>query len=97
MWYSYSHDRTLRNSKSIVGVKYNLCDHITDYVIDTLPSDVRKDLNKSYPCVVVKYRHHNRISTSVMRVCNSFNHFFTTNKLNHFRRCDICLDKATHF
>ena len=32
--------------------------------------------------------------TSVLRVCNSFNHFFITNKVKHSRRCDICLDKT---
>ena len=65
--------------------------------MDTLPDDVRKDSNRYYPCVILKYRHPNKILTSVMRVCNSFNDLFTIEKLKHSRRCDICLDKTKHF
>jgi len=79
-------------------VNYNNSrDYITDYFIDTLPCNVRKDAYTNYPCVIVKHQHHNKILTSVMRTCNTFNHFFTHNKLKDFRRCDICLEKQNIF
>ena len=79
-------------------VNYNNSgDYIADYFLDTLPCNVRKDAYTNYPCVIVKYKHQNRILTSVMRTCNTFNHFFTNNKLKHSRRCDICLEKTKHF
>ena len=64
--------------------------------MDTLPDDARMDANVNFSCVIVKYRHENKMLTSILRVCNSFNHFFRTNKLKHSRRCDICLDETKH-
>ena len=58
----------------MVVVKHNNdYDFITDYFMDTLPDDVRMDSYKNYQCVIVKYRHHNKMLTSILRVCNSFN------------------------
>ena len=74
-------ENRIRHTKSMLVVKYNNdYDFITDCFMETLPDDVRMDANKNYPCVIVKYRHHNKILTSIMRVCNSFDHVFITNK-----------------
>ena len=52
----------IRHTKSELVVKYNN-DHdcITDYFVETLPYDVRRDANGNYPCVIVKYRHKNKM------------------------------------
>ena len=64
-------ENRVRNNKSMLVVKYNnYGDYITDYFVDTLPCVVRQDVYKNYPCVIVKYRHHNRLFTSVMRTYN---------------------------
>ena len=63
-------------------VKYNdYFDDTMDYFMETLPDDGCMHANSNYPCVIVECGHHNRILTLVLRVCNSFNHFFITNKL----------------
>ena len=87
-------ENKIRNNKSNLVVNYNNSgDHITDYFIDTLPCDVRKNVYKRYPCVIVKYRHQNKVLTSSMITCNKFNHFLTNNQLKHSRRCDLCLEQ----
>ena len=57
-------------------VKFNNAyDFVADYIMETLPDDVRMDANLNCHCVIVKYSHQNKMLTSIMRVCNSFNHF----------------------
>ena len=90
-------ENKIRHTKSMVVSKYkDYYDDIMNYLMDTLPDDVRMDASRNYPCDIVKYRHQNKMLTLVLRVCNSCNHFFITNKLKQSRRCDICLDKTTH-
>ena len=51
----------LRNNKSMLVVNCeNSGDHITDFFLDTLPCNVRKDAYTSYPCVIVNYEHQNK-------------------------------------
>ena len=52
MLYSYEHDgKKKRSTKSMVIVKYeNSDDYITNFLIDTLPCDVRRAVYKNHPC-----------------------------------------------
>ena len=51
----------ISHTKSMLVVNYNVYrdDGMMAYFIDTLPDDVCMEANKNYPCVIVKYRHHN--------------------------------------
>ena len=45
-------ENKIRHTKSMVVVKYNYCDYITDYFMDTLPDEVRMDAYRNYPRVL---------------------------------------------
>lgn len=88
----------IKHTKAMIVVKYNNdYDFVTDYFMESLPDEARMDAHKYYPCVIVKFKDKNQISVIVLRTCNSFEHFFTTNKLKHARKCNICFEKTRDY
>lgn len=91
-------DLAVKHTKTMCVVKYDKHHNfMKDIFIGTLDPQTQHDANKHNPCVIVKFRHQTNIHTLVLRNCNSFKHFFTHHKIQHMRKCNICLENSKKF
>ena len=91
-------DYEVQNYKTTCIVKYDgAYDFMTDMFMESLSPQARDYAFDCRPCVVVKFHHKGDICTLILNSCNSFEYFFTKNKLKNPKRCDICLEKTRYF
>ena len=88
----------IETTKSIIVVKcnneFNL---LKDLYLDSLPDEIGQHVQKTYPCIVLNFAYKNKRVSMVLDKCNTIEHFVSFNKIQHNRKCDICLNKTKHF